>query len=612
MQYVRTTICDLRTNKMETENFDQYRDYITTRLDALTPIFAKAAVGDFESNIDIPDADDKFTELYVGIQVMLEVIREKTHELKTFNKQLEERVLRQTEELRKQNTLLATILRSIGDGIVVTDLNADPILMNPTAERLLGKSLIPHKPGALGTLTGAFLPDKKTPFPEAERPIIRALAGEASDGVEAYIQNEAVPRGMYVSSSGHPLRDEHNKLFGAVAVFRDISVHKQLEEELALYTKELEEKVRERTTELEQYLAVLHQEEAKEKALLESIGDGVIAVDKDRKVIYVNQATEQMLGTEDMVGKPFLEAVPAQDEKGNTIPSSERLITHAAQTGKSMSQTYYYVRHDGTRFLAAVTASPIMLNGVMTGLVNTFRDITKEREIERAKDELVSLVSHQLRTPPTGIKWYAGMLLEEEVGTINDMQRAYLREINYNNERMIDVVNALLSVSRIELGTFVVEPKLTDVTKLVEGVISEVILHAEEKHLEIVRKYPPEPHPIMIDPTLVRMIVQNLIFNAVKYTAENGKITVGYEVVGPEFHMSVEDTGCGIPREDQKNIFTKLFRADNARKIDSSGTGLGLYIVKRIINEMGGHIHFTSEENKGTVFVIAVPIVPSI
>jgi PAS domain S-box-containing protein len=401
---------------------------------------------------------------------------------------------------------------------------------------------------------------------------------------------------MYVSSSGHPLRDEHNEPFGAVAVFRDISVHKQLEQELALYTKELEEKVRERTLELEQYLAVLHQEEAKEKALLESIGDGVIAVDKDRMIIYANQATEQMLGmsVQEMQGKPFVDMVPAQDEKGNPISASQRLLEQAAQSGKSMSQTYYYVRKNGSRFPVAVTASPIVLGGAMTGLVNTFRDITEEREIERAKDELVSLVSHQLRTPPTGIKWYAGMLLSEEVGAVNDMQRAYLREISYNNERMIDVVNAMLSVSRIELGKFVVEPKLTDITKLIEGVIGEIILHAEEKHLVITRKYPADSPSAVVDPTLVRMIVQNLLFNAVKYTPEKGKITIAYEVVGPELRLSVEDTGCGIPLPDQKNVFTKLYRADNARKIDSSGTGLGLYIVKRIINEMGGHIHFTS------------------
>lgn len=584
------------------------------RLDALTPVFAKAAVGDFGSNVDIPDADDKFTELYVGIQVMLEVIREKTHELEIFNKQLEERVLYQTAELRKQNTLLETILRSIGDGIVVTDLNADPVLMNPTAERLLGKSIIPHKPGSLGSLTGVFLSDKTTPLPEEERPIIRALHGEASEGVEVYIQNEAVPRGMYVSSSGHPLRDEHNELFGAVAVFRDISVHKQLEQELTLYTKELEEKVKQRTVELEQYLAVLHQEEAKEKALLESIGDGVIAVDKDRMIIYANQAAEQMLGMSaaEMLGKPFLDMVPAQDEKGNVISASQRLMEQAAQSGKSMSQAYYYVRKNGSRFPVAITASPIVLGGTMTGLVNTFRDVTEEREIERAKDELVSLVSHQLRTPPTGIKWYAGMLLSEEVGAVNDAQRAYLREINYNNERMIDVVNAMLSVSRIELGKFVLEPKQTDITKLIEDVIGEMTLHMEEKHLVITRKYPPNPLPIIVDPTLVRMIVQNLLFNAVKYTPAKGEITAEYEVEGPELRISIKDTGCGIPVSDQKNIFTKLYRADNARKIDSSGTGLGLYIVKRIINEMGGDIRFTSEENKGTTFVVAVPITQSI
>jgi PAS domain S-box-containing protein len=595
---------------VETENFEQYREYVNVRLDALTAVFAKAAIGNFESNIDIPETDDKFTQLYVGIQVMLEVIREKTKDLEALNKQLERRVAAQTEELQKKNTLMRTVLRSIADGIVVTDMNADPIMMNPAAERLIGKSMVPSSSGTLGAFRDVFLPDTVTPFPEADRPIIRALRGETTDGVEIFIKNEAVPLGIYMSGSGRPLRDEKGDIFGSVAVYRDISVHKQLEKELEDYTKVLEEKVKERTSELEQYLNVLHTEEAKEKALLESIGDGVIAVDQQKNILYVNQAAEQMLGrnSREMTGKPFFEMVPVQNEKRETINDSDRPFELAMRSGKSISKNYYYLRADGSAFPAAITASPIVLDAKLIGVVSSFRDITRELEINRAKDELVSLVSHQLRTPPTGIKWFAGMLLDEEVGTINDAQRSYLKEIIYNNERMIDVVNAMLSVSRIELGAFSAEPKLTDVAKIVESVLGEIAFHTKEKQLEIKRTYISALPHVMVDPTLIRMILQNLLVNSVKYTPQKGEIIIALDIVGPELHMSIQDTGCGIPPADADKIFTKLFRADNARAIDSSGTGLGLYIVKRIIDELGGHIHFTSEENKGTTFFIRLPL----
>jgi two-component system phosphate regulon sensor histidine kinase PhoR len=166
----------------------------------------------------------------------------------------------------------------------------------------------------------------------------------------------------------------------------------------------------------------------------------------------------------------------------------------------------------------------------------------------------------------------------------------------------------MLSVSRIELGAFSAEPKLTDVAKIVESVLGEIAFHVKEKQLEIKRTYSSPLPNVMVDPILVRMILQNLLFNAVKYTPSKGEVTIALDIVGPELHMSIQDTGCGIPPAAEDKIFTKLFRADNAQAIDSSGTGLGLYIVKRIIDELGGHIHFASKENKGTTFFVRLPL----
>ncbi len=597
---------------MDAESLDQYKDYVAVKLDALTPIFAKAAVGNFSSNIEIPDTDDKFTELYMGIQIMLEVIRGQTEELQTLNKSLEERVHAQTHALEKQNNLLQTILKSIGDAIVVTNTEGVPTMMNRAAERVLGESIIPSQIDH--ETYGIFHSDIITPFPPSELPTFRAAHGEAMNDVELFIKNKNIPYGMFMSVTGRPLYDEMGKLFGGVAVFRDISVHKQLEEELNKYTKELEEKVKERTGELEQYLEVLHREEAKEKALLESIGDGVIAIDQDGNILYINQATEQMLGLHSdlVVGKSFAEVVPAENEKGEPVLLTDRPFHIAAAANKSVSRNYYYVRHDGRKIPVAVTASPILLNGRVMGLVNTFRDITNDLEIDRAKNELVSLASHQLRTPPAGIKWYAGMLLSEDVGPLNKEQRAYLEEIAFNNERMIDVVNAMLNISRLELGTFNIDIKPTDLTNVIEGVLGELTLQIAAKRLVVVKEYALDMPLVGTDPVLIRMVFQNLLFNAVKYTPAGGRIAVTCGMLGPEVHLSVSDTGCGIPKEDQGKIFTKLFRASNAKRIDSAGTGLGLYIVKRIIVELGGDVRFASQENEGTTFFITLPLVHAV
>jgi len=468
------------------------------RLDALTPIFAQAAVGDFSQDIVIPDNDDKFTELYVGIQVMLDVIRDQTREMQLFNQELSDQIALQTEALHKQNRLLETTLKSIGDAIVVVDINAKPVIMNPAAEKLLGPTLL------LGTRDehspyGVFHSDMVIPYDDNARPVMRAIHGEATDGIEMFIKNQAMPLGVFVTASGQPLLDEAGKVFGGVVVYRDISVHKQLEAELREYTQELEDKVNQRTAELEQYLLVLHKQEVQEKAVLESIGDGVIAIDQERNILFVNQAAEQMLEKRsvDMIGKPFLTEVPAYNEKGELISDRDRPFELAINEGKVVNGKYFYMRKNGIRFPVAVTVSPIILAEKFIGLVNSFRDITREIQIDQAKNELVSLASHQLRTPPTGIKWYTGMLLAEEVGPVTKEQRSYLEEILYNNQRMIDVVNAMLDVSRIELGTLTIEAKPTNVPALIEGLLKELALQIELKRLVIEKKYAEDEPPAL-------------------------------------------------------------------------------------------------------------------
>jgi signal transduction histidine kinase len=253
--------------------------------------------------------------------------------------------------------------------------------------------------------------------------------------------------------------------------------------------------------------------------------------------------------------------------------------------------------------------APVVLRGKIVGAVEVFRDITKEKEIDKAKTEFVSLASHQLRTPLSTVSWYSEMLLAGDAGEVTPDQKKYLEEIYRGNQRMVDLVNTLLDVSRIEMGTFMVEPKPTDIVKLAKSVIDEQKLQISEKKLKFSSSFGNYIPLVRVDPKLLRMVIQNLLSNAIKYSPDGGKIEVAIFMEDKKnVLLTVADAGYGIPKNQQDRIFTKLFRADNVIGKDTEGTGLGLYIAKSIVEQAKGKISFDSIENKGTTFYVTLPI----
>ena len=349
--------------------------------------------------------------------------------------------------------------------------------------------------------------------------------------------------------------------------------------------------------------------------MLSSLGEGVIGVDLSGKIILINQAANLMLGwrQEEIAGTVLAETVPIEDEKGNLIAPEKRPMSAAFTKGLTTSTSvvdsiYYYVRKDKTKFPVAISVQPILLNGKVIGAVEAFRDITKEKDIDRAKSEFVSLVSHQLRTPLSAVNWYTEMLLAGDAGDVNSRQKTYLEEIHTGSQLMVDMVNTFLSVSRLELGTFAIEPEPTDIVALTQSVIVEQKPQIKNKKIKISvasKKIP----LINADPKLLRMVVQNLLSNAIKYTPKYGKVdfSLSLDKEKKNVIMKISDTGYGIPQDQQDRIFSKLFRASNVKKKDTSGTGLGLYIVKSIVDRSGGKIWFESEEGKGTTFYVTLP-----
>ena len=328
----------------------------------------------------------------------------------------------------------------------------------------------------------------------------------------------------------------------------------------------------------------------------------------------MNQAFEKMVGwkSKEVLGRYVVEVVPRESEKGETVLFNERILTKVL-SGKvviaDLINPFYYIRKDKSRFPASSIVNPILLDGKIIGVVETFRDITKEKEIDKAKTEFVSLASHQLRTPLSTISWYTEMLLAGDAGKLSAEQTKYLDEVYRGNQRMISLVNALLSVSRMDLGTFILEPEPTNVAKLVENVVIEQMPQIDRKKLNFSSRIEKNIPLIQADPKLLSMVVQNLLSNSVKYTGEGGKIEISLslDLKKRVLLFKISDNGYGIPKNQQAKIFTKLFRADNVRGKDTEGTGLGLYIVKAIIDNSGGKVWFESKEDKGTTFYVTLP-----
>jgi two-component system sensor histidine kinase VicK len=253
-----------------------------------------------------------------------------------------------------------------------------------------------------------------------------------------------------------------------------------------------------------------------------------------------------------------------------------------------------------------VSTAPFFSEGI-AGVVTVFRDISEEKAIDQSKSQFISIASHQLRTPLTTLKWYTEALLDGDLGKINKEQKKYLEELHRTNDRLLKLVSAFLNASKIELGTFSLEPKLVNIEEIAETVLSELVGKIEQKKVKIIKKYDPSIKSAYADPKLVDIIFQNLFANAIKYSPPKSTVTITLEQKKDTLSMAVEDHGCGIPESQQGKIFTKLFRADNARSIDPDGTGLGLYMTKSIVDASGGKVWFVSKENQGTTFYVLLP-----
>lgn len=230
------------------------------------------------------------------------------------------------------------------------------------------------------------------------------------------------------------------------------------------------------------------------------------------------------------------------------------------------------------------------------------------RKLDEAKDEFISMASHQLRTPLTSIKGYVDMILEGDAGEITPTQRKFLTEAFVSSERMVHLINDFLNVSRLQTGKFTIDKRPADLAKIVGQELDSLKISASGRDLAFRYKKPQLLPKLLLDEGKIRQVIMNFSDNALYYSRPGTEIKVSLEVEGEDVVLQVKDTGIGVPEEEQARLFTKFYRASNARKQRPDGTGVGLYLAKRVITEHGGSVVFSSVEGKGSTFGFRLPL----
>lgn len=484
--------------------------------------------------------------------------------------------------------------------IVITDANGVIFFANKGAERITGYTFAEMR-GNTPRLWGGLMPK------DFYKNLWQTIKYDRRT-FHAEIKNRRKNQEEYYALMRiSPIIDKNGNLTGFVATEEDITVQKRIEKDL----EEAKIAAGNVLEDLQIEKETLVHAEAKDEAILASIGEGVIAVDNKRKVLMMNKAAESMLGwkRDEVIGKE-LTSLPLADEKGNILPLDKRPTFKALSENKSVTNSYFFIRKDKTRFPMAIVVTPIILNGKTIGAIDTFRDITLEKEVDKAKTEFVFLASHQLRTPLTAINWYVEMLQDGDAGPLNDKQKEFLLEIDNGSKRMVALVNDLLNVSRLETGRLKIEPIATDLAAFIKDVLKEVESLIQAKGCQLSLEFPQEKVLVKVDQMLLRQVIINLMTNAITYSSieKKGQIIVSLKVSLKGYTIKITDNGIGIPKEVQSRIYEKFFRADNARTVVAGGNGLGLYLTKQIMDVSGGSIGFESEINKGTTFYVTIPV----
>ncbi len=407
-----------------------------------------------------------------------------------------------------------------------------------------------------------------------------------------YRQEELAPTAGAIEKSGY--------LVAALAVFTICGV--------MVYGHKLRKKIDADEKEKEKYFRALIETEGRLTNILDSTYDGVMLLALGGKIEVANERAGELLafdprgvsrlGLADLLAGQFSAAV----DYHRVLSEFQALLKHPERE----QEGEFEIGTPGLRTLHWAGRPAKGPGGEFWGFTLTFRDVTKERQVDRMKTEFVSFATHQLRTPLAGIKWL--LELAAEAPDLSEEMGSYIQDARASTERLIALVNDLLDVSRLESGRIQVEPQEIRLGELTREVIEELSLLIREKGHELSTSGGSESPPVLTDPKLLREVLVNLISNAIKYTPQRGKISIRMARQDSSLRWEIQDNGIGIPKEIQQRLFEKFVRAENAQTLETEGTGLGLYLARALIERLGGGIGFESQEGKGSRFYFTLPL----
>jgi len=356
----------------------------------------------------------------------------------------------------------------------------------------------------------------------------------------------------------------------------------------------------------------------KAEIVINAIDEGVIALGSGGVIELMNPAAQRIIGwgKADALGLDYRSVLKLANDKGEPVAESTDPVGRVLATNTTVeTKDFYVTTGSGKRIALSIVVSPIGQPG--QGVIVVFRNITREKAEEREQAEFISTASHEMRTPVASIEGYLGLALNPQTAQVDDKARDFIQKAQGAAQHLGRLFQDLLDVSKAEDGRLSNHPKIVDVASFIEDVVEGLRPKADEKGLRLF--YEPSLDdkergertltPVFyanLDNDHLREVMSNLVENAIKYTPKGDVIV---NVKGDEEHVvvSIKDSGIGIPREDMPHLFQKFYRVDNTQTREIGGTGLGLYLCRRLAEVMGGRIWAESEFGKGSTFFLEIP-----
>lgn len=530
-------------------------------------------------------------------KLLLQNIESREQELQSHATELEHL----NQRLRK----FELALENTSDHAIITDPEGIVIYANKAAERITGYANHEILRKKIGALWG------KQMSTEFYQKLWKTIKEEKKDFFGEII-NRRKNGELYASlATISPVLDANRNVQYFVGIEVDITDRKEAERRLSAYTeKETEARI-------------------KNEALLLSIADGILVTDMNGRITYTNKAFENISGMsmKEVLDLELDEAISFCDDIGRRIPK-EKIPVYAAldpnrnkrKNAPISTPTTFHVinKKDKRRVPLSLSTAPFINRNKLLGAVVVLRDITREKQVDKAKNEFISFASHQLRTPLTSVSLTIDMLLHHIRDTLTAEQKKYLKIAFNGIKDMVDIIETLLNISRIQMGTLVIDTRPTNLAKFSDKILRDVSIAIRNRKIKVKKIHDKDLPMIQIDHQLMKLVLENLISNAMKYSPVGSTILVETRKKGRDALIAISDTGDGIPKDQQEHIFEKLFRVQVDSKV--KGTGLGLYIVKAAVDQYGGRIWCESpspraftdpdgpDKQKGATFYVTVPL----